>query len=467
MSEQELLRVPPSALEAEQSILGSMMLDNSLITNVMSIVSAEDFYSFANGKVFDCIANMYKSDLPVDVVTVWEKLIESGLDGDSYSLPQIGNLAKNTPLSRNIDSYAKIVKEKSNLRKLIDLCNEVIQLSYSPGSVKSDAIISEADAGLSSIIQESTALGSKHISDYIASATDELEYRVNNKTGMVGVATGFKGVDERLLGLEDGELYVIAARPAMGKTALAVNMAQHASTHGGKALFISLEMPVAQLISRIWASYGVDHNGIRSGKINPLDWPKITTATAAMIQSGLYVDETSSLSISRITAIAKKRIKQSGKMPIFIDYLQIMGTDGNSRGRYEDVTNFSMGLKGLAKTLGVPIVVLSQLSRSLESRPNKRPVMSDLKESGAIEQDAGAIMFIYRDEVYNPETDFKGMAEIIFGKNRHGECGTVPLIWEGMYQKFSNMNFQQMQDFNHKSQPTSTSNSIAKRGKLK
>lgn len=467
MIDQDLLRVPPSALEAEQSILGSMMIDSNLITNVMSIIAPEDFYSFANGKVFECISEMYKSDLPVDVVTVWEKLLESGLDGDGYSLEQIGSLAKNTPLSRNIDSYAKIVKEKSNLRKLIDLCNDVIQVSYSPEGVKSDAIISEADAGLSSIIQQSTTLGSKHISDYIAVATDELEHRVNNKTGMVGVASGFKGIDERLLGFEDGELYVIAARPAMGKTAFAVNIAQHASTHGGKALFISLEMPIAQLISRIWASFGVDHSAIRSGKIEPNDWPKITSATAKMIDSGLYVDETSSLSISRITAIAKKRIKQSGKMPIFIDYLQIMGTDGNSRGRYEDVTNFSMGLKGLAKTLGVPIIVLSQLSRSLESRPNKRPIMSDLKESGAIEQDAGAVMFIYRDEVYDKDTNFKGMAEIIFGKNRHGECGTVPLIWEGKYQRFSNMDFHQMQEFNHSLKPSSTSKSISMRGGLK
>lgn len=465
-NQEDYLRVPPNALEAESSILGSMMQDNRVIDDVAAIISGDDFYQSSNAQVFYCIQDLVKSGSPVDAITVSERLLSSGLDGDSYSLPAIHQMVKQTPSSSNVRSYAKIVKEKSNLRKLIELCNDTIQSAYDSKNTKSDAIIADTDAGLNGIIQQSTSLGSKHISEYIGKATDELEERWKNKTGMVGLASGFDGIDKRLLGFEDGELYVIAARPAMGKTAFSVNIAQHASTHGGKALFISLEMPIAQLISRIWSSFGVDHGAIRSGKITSDDWPRITAATTAMTNSGLYVDETSSLSISRISAIVKKRVRQSGKMPIFIDYLQIMGVDGASRGRYEDVTNFSMGLKALAKTVGVPIIVLSQLSRGLEGRPDKRPVMSDLKESGAIEQDAGAVMFIYRDEVYNPETDMKGTAEIIFGKNRHGEGGTVPLIWEGRFQRFSNMDFKQVQQFNENAKEEKPS-MMVKRGPLR
>jgi len=432
------MHLPPQAIEAEQSVLGSLMTSGTAFDSVVGHITSDDFYRQGHADIFNSIRELSALNQATDVVTVSEHLSEKGILENVGGLEYLGFVSRNTPNSGNVKAYAQIVHDKANLRRLIEGANEIISMAYQTDGKTADQVIGLADGVMGSIMQSSTTLDSKHIREYLPDAIDGLEQRFKSGGEMVGIPTGFDDIDHALQGLENGELYIVAARPGMGKTAFALNIVKNMGL-SAKALFISMEMPVSQLINRIWASYGVDHQRIRSGKLLEQDWPKITRSIELISQSGIYLDETPALSVSKITAIAKKRMKKSGKMPIVIDYLQIMATDEQSRGRYEDVTAFSMGMKALAKTLDVPVVVLSQLSRNLESRPNKRPVMSDLRESGAIEQDAGGVIFLYRDEVYNKQTDFKGFAEAIIGKSRNGITKTAILGWEGEYQRFNNL----------------------------
>lgn len=451
----DLLRLPPQAVEAEQSILGALMLDNSVINQAVDL--HHDFYQRGHQVIYDAIVNLDAKNIEIDVITVSEYLSEYETLDSVGGLSYLGILAKNTPNIKNVKAYVKIIKEKSILRKLIEASAEIIATSYQPEGKKPDEILDYADSLIGKILHNSTSLDSKHIKEFLPSAIDDLEARWKSGGEIVGIPTGFELLDKAMLGLEGGETYIIAGRPAMGKTAFALNIAQHIGLNGGKSLFISMEMPINQLINRMLSSYSVDHGKIRSGKVDNDDWTRITKAVGDFNESGIYVDESPSLSVSKISAIVKKRIKKSGKMPVFIDYLQIMGADTN-RGRFEDVTAFSMGLKALAKTMNIPIVILSQLSRSVEQRQNKRPLLSDLRESGAIEQDATGVIFLYRDEVYNKDSEYKGFAEADLAKIRNGVCGTIPLGWQGEFQRFNNLDMSSLNKFNNIKQDSKTFN---------
>lgn len=432
--------VPPSALEAESAVIGCIMTNPDVLGDVQAEITKQSFYSNLNAIVYGSIIELDSQNKPFDLVSVYEHLSQSGLCEDIGGMKTVSDMAKNASLKTSVISHAKVIHQKYLLRTLIDHCSNVVEIAYQPEGKTADQILSFADSGIASVMENTTSLGAKHIADFLPEAIETLDKRFNSKSGLIGQPVGIKSLDNAMGGLEDGELYVIAARPSMGKTAFALNLSQGIGVNGAKSLFISMEMPISQLIDRMWASFGVELGSIRNGRLSSDDWPRITQATSVLKESGIFVDETPALSVNKIGAIAKKLFKREGKMPIFLDYLQIMGSDDKGGSRYENVTNFSMGMKSLAKSLNTPVVILSQLSRNLEQRPDKRPIMSDLRESGAIEQDAGTIMFLYRDEVYEKDKSrFKGEAEAIIAKSRNGQPTTIPLNWEGHHQRFTDM----------------------------
>ena len=439
--------LPPQALEAEHSALGALMLNAKDTDDAISLLSGDDFYQHSHQLIFNAIQKLHRSDKPVDVIVVSEQLDSEGSLENAGGMAYLGTITKNTPNTNNLLAYAKIIKEKSLLRRIIQDAQELIGSAYNASSGEAQSIVDMADRNATALIENATTDGAQHISKSLTEALNAVEERWKSDGTCVGVPTGFKSLDEKILGLENGEVYVIAGRPGMGKTVLAVNMAKNIGLSGGKSLFISLEMPVMQLVNRLFSSFGINHDTIRSGKLHNDDWSKLTNATSQLMESGIFVDDTPALSANRIDAIARKLFKKQGKMPIFLDYLQIMGSE-TSGNRFEEVTAFSQKLKAIAKRHGVPVVLLSQLNRTCESRQDKRPETSDLRESGAIEQDASTIMFLYRDEVYTKEKSaFKGEAELIITKQRNGVTGVVPLVFNGAFQRFETMNETQEASF--------------------
>ena len=439
--------LPPQSLEAEHSALGALMLGAKDIDDAISLLSGGDFYQHSHELIFDAIQKLHRADKPVDVVVVSEQLDSEKNLEKVGGMGYIGMITKNTPHTNNLMTYCRIIKEKSLLRKIIQDAQELIGSAYQASSGEVQSIVDMADRNATALIENDTTDGAQHISKSLTEALNAVEERWKSDGKCVGVPTGFNSLDEKILGLENGEVYVIAGRPGMGKTVLAVNMAKNIGLNGGKSLFISIEMPVMQLVNRLFSSFGINHDTIRSGKLHNDDWSKLTNATSQLMESGIFVDDTPALSANRIDAIARKLFKKQGKMPIFLDYLQIMGSETNGN-RFEEVTAFSQKLKAIAKRHGVPVVLLSQLNRTCESRQDKRPQTSDLRESGAIEQDASTIMFLYRDEVYTKEKSaFKGEAELIITKQRNGVTGLVPLVFNGAFQRFETMNETQEASF--------------------
>ena len=439
--------LPPQSLEAEHSALGALMLGAKDIDDAINLLSGGDFYQHSHELIFDAIQKLHRADKPIDVVVVSEQLDSDKNLEKVGGMGYIGLITKNTPHTNNLMTYCRIIKEKSLLRKIIQDAQELIGSAYQASSGEVQSIVDMADRNATALIENATADGAQHISKSLTEALNAVEERWKSDGKCVGVPTGFSSLDDKILGLENGEVYVIAGRPGMGKTVLAVNMAKNIGLSGGKSLFISLEMPVMQLVNRLFSSFGINHDTIRSGKLHKDDWPKLTNATSQLMESGIFVDDTPALSANRIDAIARKLFKKQGKMPIFLDYLQIMGSDTHGN-RFEEVTAFSQKLKAIAKRHGVPVVLLSQLNRTCEGRQDKRPLTADLRESGAIEQDASTIMFLYRDEVYTKEKSaFKGEAELIITKQRNGVTGVVPLVFNGAFQRFETMNEMQEASF--------------------
>jgi replicative DNA helicase len=438
----EQLKVPPHSIEAEQSVLGGLLLSPGAWDQVADVIVEDDFYREDHRLIFRAINELHDHSRPTDAVTVTEWFESHGhidlIDGGSY----IGQLVDSTPSAANILAYADIVREKSILRSLIEIGTEVASGAYSSDGRDSKMLLEDAERLIFSIADKGTRRGSGFVSvqESIKEAIEKIQELHEREGEITGVATGYKDFDQMTAGLHASDLIIVAGRPAMGKTSFAMNIAEHAAIkHNVPVAVFSMEMSSLQLVMRLFASLGqIDMKSLRTGQLQEMDWPKLTSAMNLLQKSHIFIDETPALSPSDLRARARRLKREHDIGMIVVDYLQLMAVPGTRENRATEIAEISRSLKALAKELDVPVIALSQLNRALEQRPNKRPVMADLRESGSIEQDADLIVFIYRDEVYNPDTPEKGKAEIIIGKHRNGATGTVNLAFQGPWVRFVN-----------------------------
>ncbi|NOZ52087.1 MAG: replicative DNA helicase [Gammaproteobacteria bacterium] len=438
----ESLKVAPHSLEAEQSVLGGLMLDNLAWDKISDLILEDDFYRRDHRLIFRAVNGLVEKSSPYDVVTLSEWLEKNGELDNAGGLAYLGTLAKNTPSAANIIAYAKIVRERSILRQLIQVGHDISSSCYEMEGRNSAELLDNAEK-LVFHIAEQGARGRRDfvpIKDLLVKAVDRIDTLFQQDNPITGVSTGFKDFDEYTSGLQPSDLVIVAGRPSMGKTTFAVNIAENAAVkHGLPVAIFSMEMPGEQLAMRMLSSLGrIDQHKVRTGKLNDDDWPRLTHAVGQLAEAPMFIDDTPALSPNELRSRSRRLMREHGLGLIVIDYLQLMQVHGSKENRTNEISEISRSLKGLAKELNVPIIALSQLNRSLEQRPNKRPVMSDLRESGAIEQDADVIAFIYRDEVYNEDSPDKGVAEIIIGKQRNGPIGTVRMTFIGQYTRFEN-----------------------------
>ena len=441
------LKVPPHSIEAEQSILGGLLIDNKAIDRIAGQVSASDFYRNDHRIIFTHISKLIDNNDPADIVTVAESLEQNAELTKVGGVAYLGLVAENTPTASNITGYAKIVRERSIMRNLVEVGSDIVESAFSPQGKDAQQLLDESESKIFQIADAGTSekLGFIDIKELLPKAAQRIDdlYQLDDPNGVTGVPSGYSDLDQKTAGLQPGDLIIIAGRPSMGKTSLALNIAEHAGMEAGLPVAIfSMEMGAAQLTMRLLGSVGkLDQHKMRIGQLEDEDWPKLTNALGVLNEAPIFIDEGSALNSYEVRARARRLHRQQGKLGlIVIDYIQLMSSanEQSTENRATEVSEISRSLKALAKELNVPVVALSQLNRSVESRPDKRPMMSDLRESGAIEQDADVIMFIYRDEVYNPETAEKGVAEILLSKQRNGPTGTVKLTFLGQYTRFEN-----------------------------
>ncbi|MBT5031126.1 MAG: replicative DNA helicase [Proteobacteria bacterium] len=447
-SSEDNLRLPPQSVEAEQSLLGALLLDNRLIDQISSEIETRDFYRADHRKIYEIILALYERSEPIDVLTVSEAMSTSA-EGSSENvgsdLAYLGSLAKNTPNTGNALPYARIVRDRAVLRRLIETANDISRTAYNPEGLETDAVLDRAEQAIFEIARQESrgSEGFKGIGPLLAESLNRIEQLFESGDSVTGLPTGFIDLDEMTSGLQEADLVVVAGRPSMGKTSFAMNLVEHIAIDQNKPVAVfSMEMPGNQLATRMLASLSrVGAQKLRSGKLNTEDWPRLTSVVNMLSGKPIYIDDTPALTALEIRTRARRLASEheNGLGAIMVDYLQLMqGGEGNSDNRATEISAITRALKSLAKELSVPIIVLSQLNRSLEQRPNKRPIMSDLRESGAIEQDADLIIFIYRDEVYNEDSEAKGTAEIIVGKQRNGPIGTTRLTFLGEFTRFEN-----------------------------
>jgi len=437
------LKIPPHSIDAEQSVLGGLMLDNSAWDQVLDVVTEEDFYRHDHRMIFSAIASLAGRTEPYDVVTLSDQLEKMGELDEIGGLSQLGMLAKNTPSAANIRAYAEIVREKSVLRQLIEVGTAIANAGYQPDGRDSSELLDMAESLVFKIAEQGSKSkqGFKDINELLVKAVDKIDTLYNSDSPITGTTTGFVDFDKQTSGMQPSDLIIVAGRPSMGKTTFSMNIAENAAIKTKKPVAIfSMEMPGEQLVMRMLSSFGrIDQTRLRSGKLEDEDWPRLTSAVSLLQQTKLFIDDTAGLSPNELRARSRRLVREHGDLAlIVIDYLQLMQVPGFKENRTAEISEISRSLKALAKELNVPVIALSQLNRSLENRPNKRPINSDLRESGAIEQDADIIVFIYRDEVYNEDSPDKGVAEIIVGKQRNGPIGTTRLTFLGKYTKFEN-----------------------------
>ena len=441
----ESLRVPPHSIEAEQSVLGGLMLDNAAWDKIADYLRAEDFYRYDHRLIYQHIARLIERSRPADVITVFESLSSSGKIDEVGGLPYLNALAQNTPSAANIRRYAEIVRGRSVMRKLVTVSDEISESAFNPNGKEVGQLLDEAESKVFAIAEEG-ARGSQGFVEIqplltqVVERIDELYHR-DNPSDITGVPTGFTDLDSKTSGLQAGDLIIVAGRPSMGKTAFSLNIGEHVAIDQGLPVAVfSMEMGGTQLAMRMLGSVGrLDQHKVRTGRLAEDDWPRLTYAIQKMQDAQLFIDETPALNSLELRARARRLARQCGKLGlIIVDYLQLMSASSTGENRATEISEISRSLKALAKELQCPVIACSQLNRSLEARPNKRPVMSDLRESGAIEQDADVILFIYRDEVYNQDSPEKGTAEIIISKQRNGPIGTVRLTFVGEHTKFEN-----------------------------
>ena len=443
----EATRVPPQSIEAEQSVLGGLLLDNTAWDRIADVVGESDFYRSDHRAIFGHIARLIEENKPADALTVAESLERSGKLGEVGGQAYIGSLALNTPSAANIRRYAEIVRERSIMRSLAAIGTEIADSAYSPTGKDASVLIDEAEAKIFHIAEARSKArqGFVKIDPLLTETVERIDmlYSRENKNDVIGVPTGFVDLDRMTSGLQQGELIIVAGRPSMGKTTLVMNMAEHVALSEKRAVGVfSMEMSGPQLAMRMIGSVGrVDQHELRSGTFREDDWPKLVDAVGKLNEAQLYIDDTAGLNVLELRSRARRLHRQCGGLSmVVVDYLQLMSGTGGGReeNRATEIAEISRSLKSLAKELKVPVIALSQLNRSVDSRQDKRPMMSDLRESGAIEQDADLILFIYRDEVYNPESPRKGIAEIIIAKQRNGPVGKIDLTFIGKFTRFEN-----------------------------
>lgn len=440
MEEALLKRVLPHSIEAEQSVIGSMIMDREAIVIASEILTGEDFYSKQYGVLFDTMVELNDEGRPVDLVTLQDKLKEKDVPPEVSSLEFIRDLITAVPTSANIKYYANIVAEKVTLRKLIKLNEEIANTCY-VGKESLEVILEDTEKKVFNLVQKRNAGEFVPIRQVVMNAMDRIEAASKNKGAVTGIATGFIDLDYRTAGMQPSDLVLIAARPSMGKTAFVLNIAQHVAFKLDHTVAIfSLEMSKEQLVNRLFSLESrVDSQHIRTGQLSDAEWESLIESAGVIGKSNLIIDDTPGISIADLRSKCRKfKLEHNLKM-IIIDYLQLMSGSGRSDSRQQEISDISRSLKALARELSVPVLALSQLSRAVEQRPDHRPMLSDLRESGAIEQDADVVMFIYRDDYYNHDTERKDIAEIIIAKQRNGPIGTVELAWLPNYTKFANL----------------------------
>ncbi len=441
----ELVKVPPHNLEAEQAVLGALMLDPQRGSVVFEILRAEDFYRDNHKNIFMAIRDIFEKGDPVDLVTVAEELRQNGRLESIGGIGTVSQIASSVPSASNIEYYARIVTEKALLRQLIKMAGYIGEKGYGAGE-EALGLLEEAERLIIDISQRKTKDGFINIRTILLQTFDKIEYLYSNKGNLTGVPSYFKELDRITSGWQPSDLIIIAARPSMGKTAFALNMAQNAAIKSGvKVALFSLEMSKEQLVQRILCSEAmVDQQRVRTGELLDSDWPKLTQAVGPLSEAPIFIDDTVGISLAELRSKARRLKMEQGLGLIMIDYLQLMTIGKRAESRQQEVAQISRGLKGVARELGVPVIALSQLNRGVEQRQDKRPVMSDLLESGSIEADADLISFIYRDEYYNSESDKKGIAEIIIAKHRNGPVGTIDLGYLKEFTKFVNLDRNHM-----------------------
>ena len=446
MEEALIKRVMPHSIEAEQSVVGAMLMDKDAITTAGEIISGDDFYQASYGVIFDSMIELFNEGKPVDLITLQERLKEKDVPAEIASLEFVRDLVTAVPTSANVKYYAQIVADKSVMRKMIKLNEEIENMCY-VGKEPLESIMEQTEKSMFQLLQRRTTGEYVPIKQVVLNALDKIEKASKSKGTVTGIPTGFIDLDYKLSGFQPSDFILIAARPSMGKTAFVLNIAQYMAFKKNKAVAIfSLEMSKEQLVNRLFSLESqVDAQSLRTGNMKDSDWEKLIEGAGVIGQSKLIIDDTPGISISELRSKCRKYKLEHGLDIIIIDYLQLMtGSVGkSSESRQQEVSDISRQLKGLARELNVPVVSLSQLSRAVESRPDKRPMLSDLRESGAIEQDADVVMFIYRGEYYNKDSEFKKQAEIIIAKQRNGPVGTVNLAWLGEYTKFANLSRQE------------------------
>lgn len=446
MEEALIKRVMPHSIEAEQSVVGAMLMDKDAILTAAEIVSGQDFYQTAYGVIFDSMVELFNEGKPVDLVTLQERLKEKDVPPEIASLEFVRDLVSAVPTSANVKYYAQIVADKSMLRKLIKLNDEISNTCYA-GKESLEAILETTEKSMFQLLQQRNTGEYVPIRQVVLNALDRIEKASKSKGTVTGLPTGFIDLDYKLSGLQPSDLILVAARPSMGKTAFVLNIAQYVAFKKDRATAIfSLEMSKEQLVNRLFSLESqVDAQALRTGNMKDSDWEKLIEGAGIIGKSKLIIDDTPGISVSELRSKCRKYKLEHGLDLIIIDYLQLMtGSVGKrSESRQQEISEISRSLKGLARELNVPVIALSQLSRAVESRPDKRPMLSDLRESGAIEQDADVVMFIYRDEYYNKDSEYKKQAEIIIAKQRNGPVGTVHLAWLGEYTKFANLSRQE------------------------
>lgn len=441
MEEALIKRVLPYSKEAEQAVIGAMMMDKDAIMTASEIISGEDFYQKAYQVLFESMTELFNAGKPVDLVTLQNYLKEKDVPEEISSMEYVRDLLNLVTTSANVKYYAEIVREKATLRRMIKFNEETANACYLDNE-SADVILERAEKGIFDLAQRRNTGDYVPIKQVVLNVLDRIERASRQKGSVTGIPTGFLDLDYKLSGLQPSDLILVAARPSMGKTALVLNIAQHVAFRAAKTVAIfSLEMSKEQLVNRLFALESqVDSQAIRTGNLKDSDWEKLIEGAGVIGKSNLIIDDTPGISVSELRSKCRKYKLEHNLDLIIIDYLQLMtgSVGGRSESRQQEISEISRSLKAIARELNVPVVALSQLSRAVEGRPDKRPMLSDLRESGAIEQDADVVMFIYRDDYYNKDSEKKGIAEIIIAKQRNGPIGTVELVWLPNYTRFAN-----------------------------
>lgn len=432
-------RIPPHSIEAEQSVLGAMMINKEAINTAVEIVRPDDFYKEANKEVFQAIISLFNANEPVDLITLTEELRRRGTLENIGGITYLANLSGGVAATANTKYYCKIVEDKSILRRLIHSSNEIMTKAFEDNE-EINAIIEKAEKNIFDITQGSHKEGFAPINEVLLSSFAQIEERAANKGTLTGLTTGFVDLDRKLSGLQKSDLVLLAARPSMGKTAFGINIATNSALKANaKVAIFSLEMSKEQLVQRmISATAHVDLQKIISGNLVDNEWMQVVNSMGPLSQINVFIDDTAGISLMEMKAKCRRLKVEKGLDLVLVDYLQLMSMEGHTESRQQEISAISRGLKGLAKEMECPVIALSQLSRAPELRADHRPILSDLRESGAIEQDADVVMFLYRDEYYNQESEKKNIGEVIIAKHRNGPTGNIELVWKGEYTKFLN-----------------------------